>query len=106
MSRSVVLVWTTFGDESAAQAVTRALAEERLIACGQLEMTPVRSVYRWEGEVQEANECRVLLKTTAAALPRLRARLLELHSYEVPEFVVLDAEASEAYATWVEESCS
>ena len=106
MSAAIALVWTTFDDASKAHEVTSRLVEERLVACGQVELASVSSCYRWKGAVQSAEECRVLLKLPTGRVERLRERLAELHPYEVPEFVVMEAEASKAYASWVEESCS
>lgn len=106
MSGSVAMVWTTFDDESVAREVAARLVEERLVACAQLESAPVRSFYRWEGEVQSAPEWRLVLKLQPSGVEALRVRLDELHPYDTPQFVVLPASASSAYATWVRESCS
>ena len=62
------------------------------------------SIYRWKGSVEQDREQQLLIKTTAGRIDALEARLRELHPYELPEFIVLGAEASEAYAEWVDDS--
>jgi periplasmic divalent cation tolerance protein len=95
---------TTVGDADAARRLARALVEERLAAC--VNVVPgVESVYRWEGAVESAAEHLLVIKTTAAAWPRLLARLGTLHPYALPELVALAPGAvSAAYARWVGES--
>ena len=68
-------------------------------------MGPIQSVYRWKGVVESAPEYLLIIKTTAAAFPRVRDAIRELHSYELPECVMLSIEAgSEDYLKWIEES--
>jgi periplasmic divalent cation tolerance protein len=63
------------------------------------------SIYRWEGKVEKAAERQVIVKTTAARVDDLRERIRQLHSYDVPEFVVLPIlSGSEAYLKWVRDS--
>ena len=96
------LVLTT-APEKAAERIARALVEERLCACAQV-LPPMRSVYRWKGKVEDAEERLILLKTDEAHLARLEGRLAELHPYEVPEFVAMDvAHASATYSSWLKE---
>lgn len=95
----VVLVTAPTSDEAARLA--RALVEERLAACGNV-LPGMRSIYRWEGKVQEEGEALLLLKTTRARFPALRERLLALHPYEVPEVLALPVQAgAERYLAWV-----
>jgi len=97
----MVIVLTTIDAKADAAALARALVEERLVACAGI-LPGLTSVYRWEGDVEQSREQQLILKTSRARLGALEARLAELHPYEVPEFVVLDAEASRAYGAWVE----
>ena len=86
-----------------AEAIARALVEEGLVACANL--LPVRSVYRWKGAVCDEPECTLLLKAPSHAIGPLRERLLALHPYELPEFVVIDVDAASslpAYVAWVD----
>ena len=95
------IVLTTAASVEEARRVGRTLVEERLAACATL-MPAVESIYRWEGQIESASECLVLLKTNASALAPLEARLLDLHSYKTPEFLVLPVDAgSEAFLAWM-----
>jgi len=77
------------------------LVEERLAACATL-LPAVESIYRWEGRIESASETLLLLKTGAEQLAALETRLVALHSYQTPEFVVLEVEAtSHAYLEWL-----
>jgi periplasmic divalent cation tolerance protein len=97
----IVLVLTTAPDDDQVEIWARTLVEERLAACVNVH-GPMASFYRWKGAVERDAERQVVIKTTRARVPALRARLLELHSYELPEFVVVDvAGGSDAYLRWV-----
>ena len=100
----VVLVLTTIAAETDGPAFARALVEERLAAC--VNVCPVMtSVYRWKGQVEQDREQQVVIKTTPDRLAALEARIRELHTYELPEFLVLVADqGSAAYLDWVRES--
>ena len=103
----VLIVLTTLGAGAGAGALARTLVGERLAAC--VSILPVmRSVYRWQGQVEEEHEQQLVIKTSAPRLEALKARLLALHPYETPELIVLEAAgsdaASDAYARWVKES--
>ena len=101
---SIVSVYCVFADEEEARRIGRTVVEERLASCINI-LGPCRSIYRWEGKIEEAEEFPALLKTSAAAADRLVKRLAELHSYEVPAITVWRAEqALQAYADWVEQS--
>lgn len=97
----MVLVSGPGGD--ALLALARTLVEERLAACGNV-LGGVRSVYRWSGTVEEGAEALAIIKTTAARLEALVARIRELHSYAEPEIVALPvAGGSASYLAWVAE---
>lgn len=96
----VTLILSTFGDAAAAEACGRRLVADGLAACVQVD-GPIRSIYRWEGSVQADAEFRLLIKTAPATAAACRAALEQLHDYDLPEIVVLDAAASAAYAAWV-----
>jgi periplasmic divalent cation tolerance protein len=100
----VVIVLTTWPADRSPSALATSLVEERLAACVNV-LGDVHSTYRWLDAVEQATERQLVIKTTASALPRLEARLGELHPYEVPEFLVLPvAGGSGAYVRWVRES--
>jgi len=106
VANDACLLLCTCPDETTAGPLARALVEERLAAC--VSRVPgLRSTYRWEGKLQEDAEVLLLIKTTAAALEPLQARVLELHPYEVPELVVLDiAGGLPAYLQWLRDNVS
>lgn len=96
----IVTVYATVPDDGAARRIGRALVEGRLAAC--VNILPCRSIYRWQGAVEEAEEVALLFKTRADQAEALLARLAELHSYDVPAAVVWPiADALPAYADWV-----
>lgn len=103
---AAVLVLVTGPDRPTLASLGRTVVEERLAACVNV-LDGVRSIYRWEGAVERADEALALVKTTEARLEGLRARVLDLHPYDTPEFVALGVDAgSEAYLRWIEESVS
>lgn len=86
-----------------ADGMARILVGEGLAAC--VNLIPLRSVYRWKGEVCEEGEVALLMKVGDAGVDRLRERVVELHPYELPEFIVLPVETAgslQAYLGWVE----
>jgi periplasmic divalent cation tolerance protein len=99
-----VVVLITLPSEADAQVFARALVEARLAACVNL-LPPMDSVYRWEGRVEVAAERQAVIKTRKGCLPALWERVVQLHPYDVPEFLVLPViEGSEAYLRWIGES--
>lgn len=103
-SEAVHLVFVTGPDRESLRALGRAAVEERLAACANL-WDGLESVYRWKGEVEEASEALVLLKTTGGRLEALRRRVVELHPYDEPEFVAVAVDAgSPSYLRWVADS--
>ena len=99
-SESTVMVYITCRDEDEARNVTMALLEEKLAAC--CNMWPVRSLYNWEGSLEDHMEWAALYKTREGLADRLVARIKELHSYEVPGIEVLKvAGGLPEYLQWV-----
>ena len=100
------IVLTTAGSEEEAHKIARHLVERRLAACVNI-VPQITSVYRWQGNVDEAREWLLVVKTTAAAFVQVRHAIAELHSYEVPECVCLNIEdGSPNYLEWIAESVS
>ena len=98
---AVRLALTTAPTEAVAEEIGLALVEEGLVAC--VNVVPgLTSIYRWRGAVEREREVLLILKTTAPSVEPLRARLVELHPYEVPELVALDvADGHGPYLDWV-----
>ncbi len=80
---AVMFVYVTAADADEARRIGRAAVTERLAACANV-LAGMRSIYWWDGDVQEADEAMLILKTTAARLDALMTRVKELHSYECP----------------------
>ena len=100
MTQSLLLVLTTVATRADADALARAMVEQRLAACAQI--SAIDSVYRWQGAVQSEGEFRVLFKTTAERYPALEAALRSSHPYELPAIVALPVvQALPAFADWV-----
>lgn len=89
-------------DRDVADAIARVLVAERLAACVQV-LPGLRSVYRWQGKVEQADEVLLLIKTTQARLEALTQRVAELHPYELPELVAMECRGGlRGYLDWVE----
>ncbi|MGA7351745.1 MAG: divalent-cation tolerance protein CutA [Acidobacteriaceae bacterium] len=98
------LILTTAGSRDEAEHIARALVDERLAACVTI-IPGLTSVYRWQGKVEAAPELLLLIKTAAPNLSHLEEALRRLHSYQVPEFLVLTPEsASNLYLDWLLQS--
>ena len=92
---TVSIVLTTLGADADAAAIARTLIEERLAACVNI-LPAMTSIYRWQGKVEQDREQQMVIKTASGRVADLQARLRQLHPYELPEFLVLDATGSEA----------
>ncbi|HVP56287.1 MAG TPA: divalent-cation tolerance protein CutA [Candidatus Eisenbacteria bacterium] len=95
------IVLTTVGVMEKAEQIATALVERRLAACVNI-IGPIRSVYRWKGNVEREQEYLLLIKTTAERATALATAFAELHAYELPERVELAIEGgSVAYLEWL-----
>jgi periplasmic divalent cation tolerance protein len=104
MGNDYVIVLTTIGGATDGHELASALVTERLAACVNV-LGEMESVYRWKSAVESERERQLLIKTTADRVEKLKVRLHELHSYEVPEFIVLPiAGGSDAYLRWIKDS--
>ncbi len=83
---SIWLAMTNLPDLTSAQTIARALVEAKLAACVNI-LPAVQSVYRWQGEVGEATEVTLLIKTTQRQYPRLQQAIVAAHPYDVPEVI-------------------
>ncbi len=101
---AVVSVYAIFANADEAERIGRQVIEERLAACINI-LAPCRSIYRWQGAVETAEEVPAILKTTSAQADALIARIAALHSYEVPAISVWPIDKLlGAYADWVEDN--
>ncbi|PYX26921.1 MAG: divalent-cation tolerance protein CutA [Acidobacteria bacterium] len=100
------LVLTTCGSLEEARRIAQELIGRRLAACVNI-VPQIESIYRWQGEVETATEWLLIIKTTADAFETLRDSLGKLHSYDVPECIVITIEdGSAAYLDWIGSSVS
>ena len=99
-----VVVMTTLPADADVSAFAHALVDARLAACVNA-LPPMRSIYRWEGRIEQDDERLLLVKTSRDRVASLWERVRELHPYDVPEFVVLPiVDGSESYLRWLTES--
>ena len=92
---------TTTETEEEARRIARALVERRLAGCVQV-LGPITSTYRWEGEVETAQEWLCLIKSRRDLYPELETAIRELHAYEVPEILALPVvEGDRRYLEWL-----
>ncbi|MGE9294911.1 MAG: divalent-cation tolerance protein CutA [Puniceicoccales bacterium] len=100
----VSIGWTTAPSREIAEQIAHTLVGSGLVACGQI-TGPVTSIYRWQGELQQEEEFRLILKFSAQREAEVRAALQIAHPYDVPQWVVTHADTGhEAYMTWVHDS--
>ena len=98
------VVLTTTGTRDEAQKIATALVDRELAACVNI-VGPIRSIYRWQGKVENAEEFLLLVKTWGEAYDDVEAAIRELHSYELPECIAIRVEkGSEEYLDWLESS--
>jgi periplasmic divalent cation tolerance protein len=99
--QDVLLVLTNVPDEATAHAIARNVVERRLAACVNV-LPAVRSIYQWEGKVEEASEVTMLIKSTPSGYADLEAAIREAHPYDVPEIIAVPVTAGlPAYLNWV-----
>lgn len=98
---SPLLVLTNLPDAAQAEALAALLIEKRLAACINI-LAPCRSVYRWNGAVEQADEVPLLIKTTQAIYPALEATIRARHPYDLPEIIATPiSQGLPAYLAWL-----
>ena len=98
---TVLICFTTCPDHASAERLSDGLVRERLAACVNV-LPGMRSTYRWQGALEQADEVLMMIKTTRARYPALQARLRELHPYELPELLAVEsAFGLPEYLLWV-----
>jgi periplasmic divalent cation tolerance protein len=101
---NAVIVFSTCATRDEAERIAKAIVEDGLAACVQL-LPPMRSVYRWQGAVQQSEEILLLIKTTETRFPQLENRIEELHSYDTPEIIAVPVIAgAQKYLTWLQDA--
>ncbi len=97
----MTLVYITCKDEEEAVKISKHLLEKRLIACSN--MHPIRSMYWWQGKIQDEKEVVIIAKTLEKNYKKIKEIVAKMHSYDVPCILKIDAEANESYDKWVNE---
>lgn len=101
MMDEVVIAFSTVASHEEAKSIARALVTERVVACVNI-VPGLTSIYSWEGSISEDSEVLLIMKTRRELVDRLRERLHELHSYDVPEFIAVPIDRISApYAEWL-----
>jgi periplasmic divalent cation tolerance protein len=99
----VVLV--TCGTLTEGRRIARCVVSNRLAACVNIILSPVESFYTWKGKLEKAREYLLVMKTTQKRLSELESQVKKLHSYDVPEFMVLPVVVgSKEYLAWLRQS--
>jgi len=99
-----VVVIVTVANRDEAVKIVRSLLEERLIACANI-VGPISSIFWWKGKIEEASEFLVFMKSHENHFERLSERIMEIHSYEVPEILALPIiKGSPSYLKWLSNS--
>ena len=93
------MVYITCGNEESAQHISKSLIEEKLVACAN--MFPIQSGFRWEGDIVSEKEWVTILKTIPENWGAVKTRASELHPYDIPAIIKIEAEATAAYENWI-----
>ncbi|MBN2567264.1 divalent-cation tolerance protein CutA [Candidatus Woesearchaeota archaeon] len=95
-----IIVYITHQDREKAETVAKHLLNRRLVACANI--FPITSIYPWEGEVKRADEFVTLVKTVPERWEELKAEVENIHPYDMPCIMRLDASANDAYERWIQ----
>ncbi len=106
MYRNLRLLYITTANKKEAQHIGRTLVEEKLAACANI-LDGMESIYSWKGEIQEDQECVLIIKTHYSRVRTITRRVKEMHSYDVPcviSLTITEDEGNEEYLDWLEET--
>ena len=96
------LTYVTAGSKKEAEAISRALVSEKLVACANI--FPISSIYRWKGKIETADEHALILKSSKSNFEKITERVKALHSYETPCVIeILITRGSSGYLDWIRE---
>ena len=95
------IITTTIDDEARAREIAASLLGQRLVACVQIH--PVESLYRWNGDIEESRELLMQMKTQSAHFEAVREQIRKLHSYDIAEIIMTPIiDANKSYLDWIE----
>lgn len=103
MENKVAIIETTCADAESAKLIAETLVFERFAACAQIG-SPITSIYRWKGKVENSEEFPIYIKTSPEKLEAAIARLSEIHPYECPQILFREENSSKSYAQWCAQS--
>ena len=104
ISNGEIVCYITAPNEAEAVKIARALVENRLAACANI-VKNVRSIYTWDGAIEDEAEVLMIVKTQKSLFHKLSEKVKEVHSYDVPEVIALPIiDGSEEYLQWLRES--
>ena len=102
MAQGFLIIFCTTGSEQEAVVLGRTLVEERLAACAN-SIPQIRSIYRWKEDIRDERETLLIIKSRQDLFEKIRSRIRELHSYEVPEITAVQVDKGDAaYLQWIE----
>ena len=102
--KDYIVVFITAGSGEEAERIGKALVDERLTACANI-VPRIKSIFHWEGKVCNEEEALLILKSKEALFQSIKDRVMELHSYDVPEIIAISIHSgSEDYLNWIHES--
>ena len=96
---SMIFVFITCPNRSEAKKISLHLLKAKLVACTQI--FPIDSSYWWKNKIKHAKEWMIIAKSVGNNFSRIKTHVKKLHSYKVPEIVMIDAKADERYARWI-----
>src|SRR5215213_1871256 len=100
----VLIAFCTFPDSATADSAVTALVENGFVACGNI-LPPVRSIYRWQGKLENSEEVLVMFKLSSVRYAEFETKLQSLHPYELPEIIAFPVtHGLPAYLEWVTNS--
>jgi periplasmic divalent cation tolerance protein len=106
MYKNLRLLYITTTDKNEAKSIGRALVEENLAACANI-IDGMQSIYKWKGEIQEEEECILIVKTHYSRVKKVTRRVKELHSYDCPCVISIslaENEGNSEYLDWLEKT--
>ena len=99
-----IMVFVTAPDEKTAAGIARTIVEERLAACANI-VKDIRSIYRWQGKVEDEPEVLMIAKTRKGLFEALENRVRDMHPYEVPEIISAEVtQGSKPYLEWLSDA--
>ncbi|MCP4254403.1 MAG: divalent-cation tolerance protein CutA [Candidatus Scalindua sp.] len=98
-----IIIYITAGSASEAKKIGHTLVEEKLVACSNI-ISPIRSIYSWQGKICDDKEALMILKTRKKLFKQIIKRVEEIHSYDVPEIIAMPIiDGSSKYLSWINE---